>query len=176
MSIKFASAPQAVSLPLASADGAIRFIDRCQIAWCGPEGQDNMPLYHPIHEYASEAWYRKLFTGPEGRRPKVGNNDPACQWSANSAAAVRRTVAFIESEVMRRVLGRLALTGRMLLVRSAAGLWPRLQRKLEEEVAGGGGDARLGDALEAAFEVLDTEVRAQIKSHGTRFLVFKLQT
>eukprot|EP00741_Cyanophora_paradoxa_P025050 tig00000339_g24181.t1 len=234
----FLEKEKAFSPPLASADGAIRFIDRCQIGWCGPEGERlyRMQLYHPIHEYTSEAWYRKLFTGPEGQRPPFGNNDPA--WRANPAAAVRRTVAFIESEVAtgpaagggcdhggpaeqpakkqktaavaatctasaaaqvpvaaavgppafnpaavleweapetlewlvrrlglasqpraRRVLERLALTGRMLLMCSAAGLWQRLLRKLEEEVAAGGADTRLGDALEAAFAVLDAEVR-----------------
>eukprot|EP00741_Cyanophora_paradoxa_P021537 tig00021357_g20792.t1 len=88
-----------ISPPLSSVDEALRFIDRCSIAWCGPNGKKlhKMETHFPLAEYTSEGWYRKLFAGPEGQRPPVGDNDPA--WGKDHAAAVDRTLTFIADEL-----------------------------------------------------------------------------
>eukprot|EP00741_Cyanophora_paradoxa_P002488 tig00000076_g2412.t1 len=94
---------KAISPPLASVDDALHFVDRCRIAWCGPDGERRygMEINMDIEDYTSEAWYQRLFEGPEGQRPKVGDNDP--DWNADHAAAVRRTVAFVvEAELELR--------------------------------------------------------------------------
>eukprot|EP00741_Cyanophora_paradoxa_P013077 tig00020675_g12630.t1 len=91
-------------------------------------------------EYASESWFRKLFTGPEEHRLKIGDNDP--DWNKDIAAAVRRTVAFVDAELelerellSYRVLRRLALTGPLLLLRPACFLRRHLLGALKEEIS-----------------------------------------
>eukprot|EP00741_Cyanophora_paradoxa_P013076 tig00020675_g12629.t1 len=90
---------QIISPPLASEDEARRYFDRCNIAWYGPDGERRygVEINFADEEYGSEPWYWKLFTGPEEHRLKIGDNDP--DWNKDIAAAVRRTVAFVDAEL-----------------------------------------------------------------------------
>eukprot|EP00741_Cyanophora_paradoxa_P001868 tig00000520_g1810.t2 len=97
--VKASPAPQVISPPLASVDDALRFLDRCRIAWFGPDGESRygMETHFPKTEYTSESWYKKLFTGPKKQRLKIGDNDP--DWDEDHAAAVDRMLAFIVDEL-----------------------------------------------------------------------------
>eukprot|EP00741_Cyanophora_paradoxa_P017574 tig00020999_g16974.t2 len=90
-----------VSPLLPSVEEAWRFRDRCRIAWSGPEGPASPgdALNFPLKEYKNESFYRKLFTGPEAKRPPIGGNDPARQSNhLRVMGAVARVVTFVAEE------------------------------------------------------------------------------
>eukprot|EP00741_Cyanophora_paradoxa_P000647 tig00000430_g623.t1 len=134
-----------VSPPLPSAEDALRFRDRCRIAWLGPKGPlagakaPGDKLMYPLEGYQGEEFYRKLLVGePRATRARIGYNDPARR--RDVAGAVARTVAFVAEETgaLEGFPGLLAL-----LHSESRSRHKRRRDQLHEQAAGAGGSEGL---------------------------------
>eukprot|EP00741_Cyanophora_paradoxa_P021533 tig00021357_g20788.t1 len=146
----FLESEKVVSPPLASVDEALRFVDRCRVAWFGPDGESRygMEIHFPIEAPSAP---------DSGSAPSALDPGSVLQWRAPVALewlAARFLLA--PHDPAYGALRRLALTGRMLLLRPASALRPRLLEKLREEAPGAGPDEQ--DAIEAVLDTLDDEV------------------